>query len=254
MNTAGTPQRPQATGEYFLLYDTQGFGLAKHRYLQEAMSIVRDRVGDILSLPRPIRLAMFGSATDRNLEDAAAFLAETRPDRVGQDRITVVERDEGRLALHREHTQRHARTDMEILAGDMNTPLLVPGSADLLVIDHTMAFNVALNAAAQLDVPATDALYRATIGNAAAALSSNGAIVLNVNVHPKDDQGDYLLRYDEAYKLHSTAIREGRLEEILAEAGLDGGYGVEIPNVYWKPGKRMVVRHAAALRTAQEAA
>jgi hypothetical protein len=247
-------RHPRPTREYFSLYDQEGPGLAKRRYLHEALSVVRDRVGDILSLPHPIRLAMFGSATDRNVEDAEAFLADVRPDRVGHDRITVVERDEGRLALHAEHVRRYGRSDVELLAGDMNVPQLAPGSADIVVIDHTMAFNVALTEVAGLDVPATDALYRATIQSAAAALSPQGALVLNVNVHPQDDQGDYLLRYDEQFLLHSTAIREGRLHELLAEKGLDSGYSVEIPNVYWKPAKRMVVRHGAAVRAARDAA
>jgi hypothetical protein len=249
-----TPNRPQPTGEYFFLYDTEGLGLAKRRYLAEAMSTVRDRVGDVLRRPEPIRFAMFGSATVRNVDDAADFLGETRPEQIMNDRIAVVERDPGRLDLHRKHVAERGMMDVELVAGDMNAVALRPGSVDLLLIDHTMAFNVALTDAAELDVPATDALYRATIANAAAVLAPHGAMVLNANIHPRDDQGDYLLRYDEQFKLYSTAIRDGRLQELLDEAGLDPGFGVEIPNIYWKPGKRMVVRHKEAVRRTGEAA
>lgn len=245
MKRPGTPQRPQPTGEYFLLYDTQGFGLAKRRYLEEAMSSVRDRVGDVLRRPEPIRFAMFGSATVRNLDDAAEFLRQTRPDNVMNDRITVIERDTGRLSAHARHAEELGMCDVELVPGDMNTITLPPQCVDLLLIDHTMAFNVALTDAAKLDVPATDALYRATIQNAAAILAPHGAAVLNVNLHPEQTGGDYLLRHDAMFDLYSTAIREGRLEELLAEAGLDAGQGVEIPDIFWKPGKRMVVRHAA---------
>ncbi|HRH93156.1 MAG TPA: hypothetical protein PKV72_01345 [Candidatus Peribacteria bacterium] len=250
----GVPSRPQPTGEYFLLYDTQGFGLAKRRYLQQAMEIVRDRVGDVLRRPDPIRFAMFGSATVRNLEDAADFLAHERPDQILNDRIAVVERDAGRLARHKHFAEERGMMDVELVAGDMNTVALRPGSVDLLLIDYTMAFNVALTEAAALDAPATDALYRATINNAASVLAPHGALVLNANIHPHDDRGDYLLRYDPEFNLYSTAIRDGHLQELLKEAGLDPGFGVEIPDIYWKPGKRMVVRHAEAVRASQGSA
>ena len=54
------------------------------------------------------------------------------------------------------------------MPGDMNTPVLEPNSVDLLLVDHTMAFNVALREAAALDLPETDKLYQSTVASVSA--------------------------------------------------------------------------------------
>lgn len=245
----GKPLRPTPSPDYFLLYDTQDFGRDKRRFFQETVETVRDRIFDVLRLPSPIRLAMFGSATPRNTDDAMRFLADVRPGHVGQDRIDILERDPGRCQTHANHLEKLGRQDIRLIEADMNAPVLDPASVHVLLIDYTMAFNVALTTGADLDVDATDQLYRSTITQAATALSPDGVIVLNANLHPEDDADDYLLRFEPAIRTYATAIREQHLHALLAEVGLDPGYGVEIPNVVWNPAKRWVVRRAQAGKT-----
>jgi len=214
--------------QYYQFYDNPGSAEKTDGYFTELLSALQLQIMHVLAEGDPLDMLVFGSATERNLRDMRLFMQEVRPDIHLEDTVVVLDIEDHPLKRHRDYVKEIGCKTIHMVKADINEVPLAAASADLLITDFSINFNLTVEG------------YKKTITSISRLLSDTGICVASICIHPEEEQSNKDLFIRETSVI-TSAIKQSLLFRLLEEAGLEYTVVEEITGYPWSPCIRLTL-------------